>query len=213
MVQRAKRLSIGIIDIGLGNLGSLRNALYSLGWDTCAVKDARTLNDVGHLLLPGVGAYSTAMQRLRDAGLDEAIRAHVGAGKPLMGICLGMQLLAESGTEGGETPGLGLIKGKVVQIENECELPLPHVGWNEVSQTRRHQILRNIRNDVDFYFVHSYRFQVISNDEVLAETEYGIKFASIVAKGSAIGVQFHPEKSQINGLRILDNFCSWDGSC
>lgn len=206
-------MSIGIVDVGIGNLGSLRNALYCQGWNAVAVSAPNDIDGLSHLFLPGVGAFAAAMARLGEAGLIEPIRLFVAARRPVMGICLGMQLLAETGVEGGDIPGLGLVPGKVVPIERQPALSLPHVGWNEVRQMRPHPVLKGIRDDVDFYFVHSYRFASTEVDTVLAETEYGERFPSIVSKGSVIGVQFHPEKSQSNGLRLLDNFCLWDGKC
>ncbi len=206
-------MSIGIVDVGIGNLGSLRHALNSQGWDVVPVHAPADLDALTHLLLPGVGAFTAAMARLNDVGLVQPIQNFSATGKPVMGICLGMQLLAESGSEGGDTPGLGLIPGAVLPILRRPDLRLPHVGWNEAHQARSHPVLRGIRNDVDFYFVHSYRFAVADSDCVLAMTDHGEPFASIVGKGSVVGVQFHPEKSQVNGLRLLDNFCLWDGAC
>lgn len=206
-------MSIGIIDIGIGNLGSLRHAVHSQGWDTVSVSTPDDFADLTHLLLPGVGAFASAMARLSEASLIEPIRHFAAKGRPVMGICLGMQILAETGTEGRDTLGLALIPGKVVPIEPRSGLRLPHVGWNESRQTRAHPLLNGIRNDVDFYFVHSYRFVAVAPDTVLAETEYGERFPSIIGKGNVVGAQFHPEKSQANGLRLLDNFCLWDGVC
>lgn len=206
-------MSIGIVDIGIGNLGSLRHAVHSQGWDTVSVSTPDDFADLTHLLLPGVGAFASAMARLSETSLIEPIRHFAAKGRPVMGICLGMQILAETGAEGGDTLGLALIPGKVVLIEPQSGLRLPHVGWNESRQTRAHPLLKGIRNDVDFYFVHSYRFVAVDSDTVLAETEYGEHFPSIIGKGNVVGIQFHPEKSQANGLRLLDNFCLWNGAC
>lgn len=204
---------IGIVDIGIGNIGSLRHAVHSQGWDTVSVSAPDDFAELTHLLLPGVGAFASAMARLAETGLIEGIRHFAGEGRPVMGICLGMQILAETGTEGGETPGLALIPGKVVPIKSQPGLRLPHVGWNESWQMRAHPLLKGIRDDVDFYFVHSYRVVASEPNTVLAETEYGERFPSIIGKGNVIGIQFHPEKSQANGLRLLDNFCQWNGVC
>lgn len=206
-------MSVGIVDVGIGNIGSLRNALHCQGWDTVSVSTPEDFDDLTHLLLPGVGAFASAMARLNEVRLVEPIRQFAAQGRPVLGICLGMQILAEMGLEGGDTQGLGFIPGKVIPIEARPGLRLPHVGWNEAKQTRAHPVLKGIRNDVDFYFVHSYRFSAALPDTVLAETEYGELFPSIVGKGNVIGTQFHPEKSQTNGLRLLDNFCLWDGAC
>lgn len=205
-------MSIGIVDIGIGNLGSLRNALHSQGWDSVFVSEPSGLEGLTHLLLPGVGAFSAAVKRLHDSGLFEPIGRFAAEGRPVMGICLGMQLLAERGTEGGDIEGLGLVPGRVVPIDAPG-LRLPHMGWNNAHQAQPHPLLEGIRNDVDFYFVHSYRFAPTYAKNVLAHTEYGERFASIVGQGNVVGAQFHPEKSQSNGLRLLDNFCLWDGTC
>lgn len=206
-------MTIGIIDIGIGNLGSLRHAIDCQGWDSVAVSGPAEFDGITHLLMPGVGAFAAAMARLDEFGLIEPIRRFAAEGRPVLGICLGMQLLGESGSEGGDIPGLGLIPGQVRPIASRPGLRLPHVGWNEARQVRAHPVLTGIRNDVDFYFVHSYCFVATDASTVLAETEYGERFPAVIGKGNVIGAQFHPEKSQTNGLRMLDNFCLWDGAC
>lgn len=206
-------MSIGIIDVGIGNVGSLRGALYSQGWDTELVTHASKMNEVSHLILPGVGSFAEGMRRLHGVGLVETIRNHVAAGKPLLGICLGMQLLATQGDEGGVTEGLALVPGNIRLLEIEPKFRLPHVGWNTLHATRKHPLLKGIRVDVDFYFVHSFHFNARNSEDVVGTTEHGIRFASVIAKKNVAGVQFHPEKSQRNGQQLLDNFCLWDGSC
>ena len=206
-------MSIGIIDIGIGNIGSLKGALFSQGWNTSLVTQASELDGFSHLIIPGVGSFSEGMRRLHNAGLVEAICNHASCGKPLLGICLGMQLLASIGNEGGTTEGLGLISGDVRFLEVGAGYRLPHVGWNTLHATQKHPLLKGIRADVDFYFVHSYSFHEEDNDDVAGTTKHGVKFASFIASKNIAGVQFHPEKSQRNGLRLLDNFCLWDGVC
>lgn len=206
-------MSIGIVDVGIGNIGSLKQALYGLGFDVELLRQASQVGACSHVLLPGVGAFSAAMEKLNGAALVPSLKSHVATGKPLMGICLGMQLLADIGEEGGENSGLGFVPGRVVAIDAKQGYRLPHVGWNEARQVAKHPVLKSIRNDVDFYFVHSYRFWPEQPQHVLAETEYGEVFPSIIGKGNVVGAQFHPEKSQSNGLRILENFCNWDGTC
>ena len=206
-------MNIGIVDIGIGNLGSLRNALYNEGWDTVSVSAGDDFADLTHLILPGVGAFGAAMDKLTQCRLIKPIKQFVAQGKPLLGICLGMQILAESGTEGGDISGLGLIPGRVIQMVPGSDMRLPHIGWNNAVQVAKHPLLIGISNDVDFYFVHSYRFVAKYREHVLAETEYCERFPTIVCNANVVGTQFHPEKSQVNGLRILDNFCRWDGTC
>lgn len=206
-------MTVGIVDIGIGNIGSLRNAVDSQGWDVSTVSTGEDLSHVTHLLLPGVGAFSAAMARLKSTGLDEAINQYASSGNPVMGICLGMQLLADSGTEGGVVAGLGLIPGDVRSIQRTPGYALPHVGWNEVMQVRTHPLLKGIRADVDFYFVHGFRFVPETPDSIIAETDYCEQFPSIIGMNNVVGVQFHPEKSQVNGLRLIDNFCMWNGKC
>lgn len=205
-------MSIGIVDVGIGNLGSLKNALYCQGWDSAFVSSPEDFNGLTHLILPGVGAFAAAVKRLEDAKLIDPIRDFANNGHPVMGVCLGMQLLADRGTEGGDEPGLGLVNGRVVPLVAQG-LRLPHVGWNSVKHEKKHPLFEGIRNDIDFYFVHSYRFVTDQKNNVLSETDYGESFPSIVGQDNIIGVQFHPEKSQVNGLRLLDNFCLWDGKC
>ena len=206
-------MSIGIVDVGIGNIGSLSGALYSQGWDTKTVTTVSDMADVSHLFLPGVGSFSVAMQRLRASGLIDSIQQHAEKGRPIMGICLGMQLLADQGEEGGQSTGLGLIPGDIIRFDIPPHLRLPHVGWNVLHPQQKHPLLQGIRADVDFYFVHSYFFNARRQADVVGITEYGINFPSLVVRGSVVGAQFHPEKSQRNGLRLLDNFCLWDGSC
>ncbi|MFZ4801952.1 MAG: imidazole glycerol phosphate synthase subunit HisH [Chlorobium sp.] len=206
-------MSIGIVDIGIGNIGSLRGALYSQGWDTKTVTLAADLDNITHLFLPGVGSFAVAMQRLHIAGLVDPIKQYAAKGRPLMGICLGMQLFADMGIEGGESEGLGLISGNVALLETDQQLRLPHVGWNVLHLQQKHPLLQGIRTDVDYYFVHSYYFNAMCEVDIVGITEYGINYPSFIARGSVVGVQFHPEKSQRNGLRLLENFCLWSGVC
>ena len=204
---------IGLVDIGVGNLGSLRNAVHSQGWETMCVARQEDMAQVTHLILPGVGAFAAAITRLESVGLIGPICQFARAGRPVLGICLGMQLLADSGTETEPRNGLGLIPGGVLPMTALQGIRLPHVGWNEVRQVGRHPLLEGIRDGVDFYFVHSYRFVVAQSSNIVAETEHGERFTSVVARENIVGVQFHPEKSQANGLRLLDNFCKWNGAC
>ncbi len=206
-------MSIGIVDVGIGNIGSLYGALFSQGWDIQIVTAPRHLSEVSHLILPGVGSFATAMKRLNDFELIQPLRAYAASGRPLMGICLGMQILADCGDEGGGAEGLGLISGGVIQFDHSSRLRFPHVGWNLVHPQRPHPVLKGIPSNVDFYFVHNYIFRVNQQVDIIGVTDYGLTFPSIVGRDNVVGTQFHPEKSQRNGLRLLDNFCLWDGSC
>lgn len=204
---------IGILNMEMGNLGSVWNAVYESGFDPEIVNEPGTLDDADHLILPGVGHFGTAMAHLAARGMIPALRAYAESGRPLIGLCVGMQVLATTGTEGGETTGLGLIDGIVERLPGGSGLRIPHVGWNTVSVVRKHPVLEDIKQDRDFYFVHSYAFRPADGADTIAVTEYGTPIACIVGRNNVVGCQFHPEKSQANGLRILENFCRWDGAC
>lgn len=197
----------------IGNLRSAFNAIYENGFDPIFVETGEEFAALTHLIVPGVGNFCAVMQHLEQAGLAEAIRDFAGSGRPLLGICAGMQLLARSGTEGGETAGLGLVDGTVTRLPERNGLVLPHVGWSSVKLRHAHPVLDGLKAGRDFYFVHSYAMQLEDDEQFIGETEYGVGFASIVAKGNVVGFQFHPEKSQANGLLLLENFCRWDGRC
>lgn len=202
-------MTVGVIDLGFGNIGSLSNALYSLAIDYERFSIPNDIEKCSHLILPGVGSFDEAMEQLKKSGLDGAIKSHVYNEKPLLGICLGMQLLASIGFEGKRRNGLGLIPGEVHKLPTSGCNRVPHVGWNTVIKCKEHDIFFNVKRDVDFYFVHSYHFIPEDLDSVISYTEYGKTFVSSVGYKNVIGVQFHPEKSQKNGLKILENFVSW----
>jgi glutamine amidotransferase len=208
-------LTVGIVDIGIGNIGSVSNALCIQGWDPLLVSSVEDFKNISHMIIPGVGSYAATMERLHEANLVQPIVDFIQKGNPTLGICLGMQLLSLNGLEGAETDtdGLGLIEGEVMHLEKFPGLSLPHVGWNEVAFKRDHPVLCGVKDRIDFYFVNSFYFNIRNQKDVIASTNYGHNFPSIVGKNNVIGVQFHPEKSQKNGLKILDNFCLWDGKC
>lgn len=201
---------IGIVDIGLCNLRSVEKAVYSRGGDPVLVKDAAGLDGVEKLILPGVGSFGAAMERIHSAGLYEAIRAFA-AEKPVLGICLGMQLLGAWGDEGGGTKGLDLVPGRVQRLEPGPGLRVPHIGWNNVELAHPHPLFEGIKSNRDFYFVHSFHLVPENAADVLATTVHGPKFVSAVARGHVVGLQFHPEKSQANGIKIISSFLEWDG--
>jgi len=204
---------IGLLDAGMGNLRSVYNAIYSLGPDIRVVKHGPELDGLSHLIIPGVGSYRSAMENINGNGLKEDIRAFAESGKPVLGICLGMQLLSDFGEEQGHTGGLELVPGKVTRFPDRKGFPLPHVGWNTVSFQVEHPVFEGVKKGIDCYFVHSYRFVCNNRENVYASTDYGEVFASVVGLGNVVGFQFHPEKSQANGLKMLENFCNWDGRC
>jgi glutamine amidotransferase len=204
---------VGIIGVSVGNYRSVENAVHHLGTAHRPVTTPADCEGLTHLILPGVGAFRAVMQRLVDAGLDEAVRRFAATGRPVAGLCLGMQLLATTGTENGEMAGLGVVPGRVELFDRAQAPAVPHVGWNDVAWTRRHPVLKGVRTGVDFYFVHSYVFAAADQADVLGTTSYGQTFTSAVARRNVVGFQFHPEKSQQNGLMLLRRFVEWDGTC
>lgn len=200
---------IAIIDSGICNLGSVRRALTALGVEPVIVNQAQLLGRAERMILPGVGGFSQGMAHLRDGGWIDTVRREVlDHGKPLLGICLGMQLLATGGTEGGETAGLDLIPGDVVRLnELGCDARIPHVGWNDIRRSGNdNPLLESIPDGTDFYFVHSYALRPKDPAHEIAHATYGAPFTAVVACGSVWGTQFHPEKSSKAGLRLLKNF-------
>lgn len=199
---------IGIVDYNMGNLASVINAFAKVGADATLESDPSKLDQYDKLILPGVGAYNEAMKHLQSNGMDEAVKNFAKSGKPLLGICLGMQLLFESSEEFGTTQGLGLIPGKVVAFdENKFDHPLkvPHMGWNELFVQKETAIFNGLAKDFYLYFVHSYH--VVCDDAyAIGKTHYGYEFVSAVQNGNIYGIQPHPEKSHNNGLKIIENF-------
>ena len=198
---------VAIIDYGLCNLDSVARAVQECGASPVVTSDPQVLRSAARLILPGVGSFADAMSELNSRGLSEAIREEVGAGAPLLGICLGMQLLAAEGEEGGGSPGLGIIDGRVTRLQPSSTAErVPHVGWNEVRPQTESPLFRGIPPSADFYFVHSYHLVPADDSDVLATTPYTGEFVSAVGRDDVCAVQFHPEKSQTHGLRLLANF-------
>jgi glutamine amidotransferase len=219
---------IGIVDYNMGNLASVINAFASMGVNAQLESDPAKLKKYDKLILPGVGAFGDAMEHLGRNGMDIAVKEYASSGKPLLGICLGMQLLFESSEEFGETQGLGLIPGKVVAFDEQKfdhKLKVPHMGWNEMfcrgltsndllqgnesfaglTPTKQSELFNDLPNDFYLYFVHS--FHALCDDEyAIGKTYYGYEFVSAVQRDNIYGIQPHPEKSHENGLKIIENF-------
>lgn len=202
---------IAIIDYGVGNLFSLRSSLKFIGEQAVVSGDAEEIRRADRLILPGVGAFSDAAAKLKDTGLDEVIRSEAASGKPIMGICLGMQLLFDKSYEYGEHEGLGLISGAVKPISDVIPrgLKIPHIGWNALIKKKEHPILRDVNEGECVYFVHSF-YAADCESSVIATAEYGAQLTAAVADKNVIGCQFHPEKSGDVGMRILRAFAKGD---
>ncbi len=202
-----------IVDYGVGNLFSLQSSLLFIGKDAVVSGDSEVILSADRIILPGVGAFSDAAKKLRDTGLDKVILQKAAEGTPLMGICLGMQLLFEKDLEYGEHEGLGLIGGTVRSMEGVIpgELKIPHIGWNALHLTaEKHPIFKYINEGDAVYFVHSY-YGEDCDETVIATAEYGKELTAAVASRNVCGCQFHPEKSGKTGLAILRAFCEWEG--
>ena len=203
---------IAILDYGVGNLFSLRSSFAAIGADAVVTADPSVIRAADKLILPGVGAFEDAARKLRQSGLDLVLKQEAANGKPLMGICLGMQLLFEKSYEYGEHEGLGLLKGSVMPFSGRIapSYKIPHIGWNKLSILKDVPLFR-YTNEGDFvYFVHSF-FAELNPEHTAASTEYGISFSAAVAKNNIYGCQFHPEKSGKVGLGILRGFCEAEG--
>lgn len=197
---------IAIIDYGVGNLFSLNSSLAKIGAESVVSGEKDIIEKADKIILPGVGAFGDAAKKLRERGLDRLILDEVKAGKPLLGICLGMQLLFEKSYEYGEHKGLGIVKGEVRPLkERIADLKIPHMGWNEHSFTKQSEIFKGLKDGDYVYFVHSY-YGKCADDSLIATTDYGFDVTAAVQNGNVFGVQFHPEKSGDTGLRILKNF-------
>jgi imidazole glycerol-phosphate synthase subunit HisH len=197
-------MSIAIIDYGVGNLRSVEKAFTSQSIPVVVTRDEKTLRDAAKLVLLGVGAFGYAMDSLRKLGFDEIVIEAAKVGKPILGICVGLQMMFEEGQEFGVHKGLELLPGRVVKFPDGVRVP--HVGWNQVEIKLQHPVLRELPNQSFFYFVHSYYVEPADSSCVMGETEYNSCFASICGRGNVVGVQFHPEKSQSAGLKVLRNF-------
>ena len=207
------KLSIAIIDYGLGNIQSAKKSIEkvildnNVKGDVYFASDFKLLEKSTHIILPGQGAFESCIKGLKnlEGMIDELNKQIIYKKKPILGICVGMQLLANRSFENGINEGLGWIEGSIEKVPNR-KLSLPHMGWNDLIKQSSHKVLDNINNDDHFYFVHSYYFKTINNENIIATANYGINFPAIVAKENILGVQFHPEKSSSSGLKMLTNF-------
>ncbi len=200
---------IAIADYGVGNLFSLHSSFSAIGYETIVTKDPKQVKKAEKIILPGVGAFGDASKKLRESGMYDVIKEQAQSGKPLLGICLGMQMLLDKSYEYGEHEGLGLIKGEICPISDVIpkDLKIPHIGWNALCFKGEKSPLFKYINDGDFvYFVHSY-YGADCDDAVIATSEYGAPLTAAVAKDNIFGCQFHPEKSGEVGLNILRAFC------
>lgn len=200
---------IAIIDYDAGNIKSVEKALQFLGQEAVITSDRETIMNADKAILPGVGAFGDAMNKIRERGLEEVIHDFVDTGKPFLGICLGLQLIFEKSEESPEATGLGLLKGTITKIPtevNDVNQKVPQIGWNNIVVNPESKLLAGLGDNPYVYFVHSYYLKAENSDEVAATTEYGVKIDCAVEKGNVMATQFHPEKSSEVGLRILTNF-------
>lgn len=194
---------IAIIDYGMGNLRSVQKAFEYLGYNACVTSNPNEIKDADHVVLPGVGAFCDAIENLNKTGLSKVINEVISTGRPFLGICLGMQLLFEKSYEGGLYKGLGIFKGAIRKLPDDVKVP--HMGWNNLIM-KQNPIFDGLDHETYVYFVHSYYADAEYSQDVIAEVDYGLKFAVAVAKNNVFGLQFHPEKSGDSGLKILKNF-------
>ena len=199
---------IAIVNYGLGNLHSVHKAVVKVGGEALVTENAADIRRADKVILPGVGAFADGMQGLAERGLVEVVQEAARSGKPLLGICLGMQLLFDESEEQGVSQGLGLVPGKVRLFENQT-VKVPQIGWNQLHFEKANPLLEGLQPGEYVYFNHSYYCEPAEQADTLISTEYGLRYASSIQRGNLFGVQFHPEKSQRVGLQILHNFVGW----
>jgi glutamine amidotransferase len=199
---------IAIIDYQMGNLRSVQKGFEKVGHAATITSDPRELAAASHMVLPGVGAFGDAIHELQQRDLVQPIRDAVASGKPFLGICLGLQLLFEVGYEGGEFEGLGILRGKCVRFQLPAEYKVPHMGWNECHIVRESPMLKDVAENTHFYFVHSYHVVPEDASVTALTADYGGPFTAAVWKDNLFATQFHPEKSQADGLKLLRNFAA-----
>jgi glutamine amidotransferase len=204
-----KKKVLGLIDGQSGNIGSIKKAIRDLikekPYQLKVIQGSFIPNNFDKIILPGQGAFATLVSNLKKLKIINPLRQYLESDRPYLGICVGMQILSDEGYEDQITKGLGIIPGKIKKFSNK-KLIIPHMGWNTVSINKKDTIIKNNLNEKDFYFVHSYIYENINKENILGLTTYGKKFPSIINKGNIYGVQFHPEKSHKNGLKLIKNF-------
>ncbi|MBI9077918.1 MAG: imidazole glycerol phosphate synthase subunit HisH [Desulfatibacillum sp.] len=206
---------IAIIDYDAGNLTSVERAVRYLGQDCTVTRDLKAISQAERIIFPGVGAAGSAMESLKKYGLDKALWDAMDSGKPILGICLGTQIITSFSQENRGVQCLGLVEGEVLCFPDDMHSPegdklkVPHMGWNNVQVVKEHPVLADVRPEHQFYFVHSYYPMAKDPDQVLAQTQYGLTFSSVMGRDNLIATQFHPEKSGKPGLALLKNFIAW----
>jgi glutamine amidotransferase len=198
---------IAIINYGVGNLRSVEKAFEAVGAEAVVTSDAGAIREAEKVVLPGVGAFGECARSLRESGLDELVLEAAEVSKPVLGLCVGLQLMFDEGYEFGVHKGLSLMRGRVVRFPDSGPR-VPQIGWNQIEDIKPHPLISGLDTGTYFYFVHSYHVEADDAEDVIATTEYGIRYPSICARASICGVQFHPEKSQAAGLRLLANFAA-----
>ncbi|WP_415300338.1 imidazole glycerol phosphate synthase subunit HisH [Candidatus Pelagibacter sp. Uisw_134_02] len=200
-------MKLGIIDLDTGNLASLVSAMNKLNIKFKICKNNFDFQDVDKIILPGVGAFKDFMKKIKNNGIDKILNKKIEDKIPLLGVCVGFQVLFEESNEHGRTEGLNLLKGKIKNFKDiSKDIKVPHVGWNECKLINNNKLFQGIENSLDFYFTHSYFLDDCKSEHIISKTDYDTNFVSSINKENIYGVQFHPEKSQANGLKILKNF-------
>ena len=200
-------MKLGIVDLDTGNLASLLSALNKLNINFKICKNSFDFEDVDKIILPGVGAFKDLMKKIKEKNMDKTILAKIGKNVPILGVCVGFQILFSGSNEHGDCSGLNLIKGNFINFKDENKkIKVPHVGWNECKILNKNKLFQDIEDNSDFYFTHSYYLKNYNIENVTTKTMYDLNFVSSINMKNIYGVQFHPEKSQLNGLKIIKNF-------
>ena len=199
---------LGLVDVGAGNIGSLKSALKKIGIKYQICKEAEDFGNINKIILPGVGNFNDFMNKIKSKNLDSLIKEKYKKKIPILGICLGFQVLFSNSSESGFTEGFNFIDGKIINFKEKLKtLRTPHVGWNNCKLEKKSTLFENIDNNSDFYFTHSFFLNDCDKDYIISKTDYGFQFISGIEKNNLYGVQFHPEKSQLSGMKVLKNFC------